>query len=150
MNIRLDKALEQDSPTLLGMMEAFNAEDNYPFEPEKCRETLIEFICSPGFGRLFIIRNQDREAVGYIILTLSYSFEYGGKNAVIDEFYIEEEYKGMGIGQLALDFIEVEARELGVNALHLEVHIPVQGSEPLYLKQGFVGNNRSLMTKKLA
>ena len=43
-------------------------------------------------------------AVGYLVLTLGYSLEYGGRDAFIDEVYIRSSYRGRGIGTAALTF----------------------------------------------
>jgi ribosomal protein S18 acetylase RimI-like enzyme len=48
-----------------------------------------------------------------------------------------------------MEFVEVAAAELGVNAIHLEV---TNGNDPaigLYRRAGYAGNGRFLMTKWL-
>ena len=49
---------------------------------------------------------------------------------------LREEYRGRGIGRQAMEFVEVAAAELGVNAIHLEVS---HGNDPaigLYRRAG--------------
>lgn len=48
-------------------------------------------------GRVWLIQHQSL-AIGYVILTLGFSLEYGGRDAFIDEFYIQANYQGQGIG----------------------------------------------------
>ena len=87
------------------------------------------------------------ELAGYVILTLGFSFEYRGREAFIDELYVEEKFRGRGWGGRAMEFVEERARELGVNAIHLEVD---RGNEPalaLYRRTGYVDHDRYLMTK---
>ena len=87
--------------------------------------------------------------VGYIVLTFGYSFEYHGRDSFIDELYIEPQYRRQGIGKRAMQFVEERARELGVNAIHLEVD---QGNDPaaeLYRRAGYDDHSRFLMTKWL-
>jgi ribosomal protein S18 acetylase RimI-like enzyme len=48
-----------------------------------------------------------------------------------------------------MEFVEARARELGVNAIHLEVD---RGNDPalgLYRRTGYVDHDRHLMTKWL-
>ena len=84
-----------------------------------------------------------------MVLTVSFSFEYRGHDAFIDELYIAEEYRGRGIGRRAMDFVENVARELGVNAMHLEVSRENEAALELYRRTGYVDHDRYLMTKWL-
>jgi ribosomal protein S18 acetylase RimI-like enzyme len=91
----------------------------------------------------------DEHYVGYVVLTVSFSFEYRGYDAFIDELYIAEEYRRQGIGRRALEFVEIAAAKLGINAIHLEVS---DGNDPaigLYRWAGYASNERFLMTKWL-
>lgn len=86
---------------------------------------------------------------GYVVLTLSFSFEYRGRDAFIDELYVEPAYRRRGFGRMLMEFAEQRAKELGVNALHLEVD---HGNDPameLYRNIGYADHDRYLMTKWL-
>jgi ribosomal protein S18 acetylase RimI-like enzyme len=83
------------------------------------------------------------------VLTHGYSFEYGGREAFIDEFYIEAEFRRQGFGQQAMQFLEQRAQEMGVKAIHLEVDYDNEPAMNLYRRAGYADNNRSLMTKWL-
>ena len=86
---------------------------------------------------------------GHVILTLGYSFEFRGRDAFIDELYVEPEFRRMGLGRRAMEFVEEKARAMDVNALHLEVD---QGNDPameLYRCTGYADHGRHLMTKWL-
>jgi len=99
-------------------------------------------------GRIWVLWKRDT-AVGYIVLTLGFSFEFRGRDAFIDELYIEPAYRRRGLGRMAMEFAERRARELGVNAVHLEVD---HGNDPaleLYRRIGYVDHKRFLMTKWL-
>ncbi|HEX4544129.1 MAG TPA: GNAT family N-acetyltransferase, partial [Candidatus Acidoferrum sp.] len=61
----------------------------------------------------------------------------------------EADYRRRGYGRQALAFLEKNAPELGVNAVHLEVD---RGNGPaieLYRHAGYVDHGRYLMTKWL-
>ena len=69
------------------------------------------------------------------------------RDALIDELFIQPEYRGQGIGSRAMAVIEEACRELKVNALHLEVERHKTGAQQLYRKFGLVDQERYLMTK---
>ena len=62
-----------------------------------------------------------QQVVGYIALTFGYSIEFGGKDAFIDEFYIQPEFRGQGLGKQTLSLIQQEAKTHNIHAIHLEV-----------------------------
>jgi GNAT superfamily N-acetyltransferase len=84
-----------------------------------------------------------------VVLTFGFSFEYGGRDAFIDELYLEAAHRGKGIGGLTIDFVSEQAKVLGVKALHLEVERHNDWGNRLYRKKGFGGNERHLLTKWL-
>jgi ribosomal protein S18 acetylase RimI-like enzyme len=48
-----------------------------------------------------------------------------------------------------MEFLETKARELGVNAVHLEVDRGNDGAAELYRRAGYLDHGRHLMTKWL-
>lgn len=90
---------------------------------------------------------QDNQAVGYIVLTFGYSLEYRGRDAMIDEFYIRETYRGQGVGKKTIQFIENVCQDLGIQAVHLEVERENQKAQNLYRQAGFTDKNRYFLTK---
>ena len=59
--------------------------------------------------------------IGYIAVCYSYSIEFGGRDAFIDEFYIAAAERGKGIGGRVLKEIATLLQMRGVVAVHLEV-----------------------------
>ena len=91
----------------------------------------------------------DARPVGYVVLSLAFSVEAGGREACVDEFYLVPEVRNQGLGSRALALVEAEARDLGVQRIFLEVQRRnrVIG---LYRRAGYVDQNRFLMSKFLA
>ncbi len=104
------------------MMRALEGADpgTTPFDEGRRRAIFEEFVTDDTFGRAWLIVESEKP-VGYVVLTVSFSFEYRGRDAFIDELYVEEGFRGRGIGRRTMEFVEGVARELGVNAMHLEV-----------------------------
>jgi ribosomal protein S18 acetylase RimI-like enzyme len=142
-------ATQADLASLLPLVQAYYEFDHLSFDERVARTALGNFIEDPTFGRIWLI-SVDNELVGYLVLTLGYSIEYGGRDAFIDEVYIRAEYRGCGIGSQALSFAEEECRALGVRALHLEVERENTNAQRLYRKVGFADHDRYLMTKRIS
>jgi GNAT superfamily N-acetyltransferase len=130
-------------------MREYCAFDHLPFEEQTRRQAVEKFLREKSWGRLWLILVEDTP-IGYLALTLGFSFEYGGYDAFIDEVYITEQHRGQGIGKRALQVAEDECGVLGVRALHLEVERVNTNAHALYRKSGFVEHDRYLMTKHIS
>src|SRR5215470_16423180 len=113
-------ARRADIETLLELMLEYYEFDHLPFNQQNARAALAKFVDDESLGRVWLISDEGT-VVGYLVLTLGYSVEYGGRDAFIDEVYIRASHRGQGIGRRALAFGEDVCRSLGVRALHLEV-----------------------------
>ncbi len=138
-----------DIETLLEFMREYYEFDHLSFDEQIARIASTKFVGDESLGRVWLI-SYEGEAIGYLILTLGYSLEYGGRDAFIDEVYIRESHRRRGIGQRALTFAEDACRSLGVRALHLEVERANTNAHGLYRKVGFVDHDRYLMTKRIS
>ncbi len=149
MGITFRIAEPSDTETLVQFMRNYCAFDHVPFDATVRRRTVEKFLREHWWGRLWLILIDD-EPIGYLALTLGFSFEYGGYDAFVDEVYINEQHRGQGIGKLALQVAEDACRALGVQALHLEVERVNTNAHALYRKVGFVEHDRHLMTKQIS
>jgi len=132
------------------MMRALVEQEPNPgvFDQSLVCRTLRFLLEHPERGRIWMLLVNEKPA-GYIVLTLGFSFEFHGTDAFIDELYVVPEFRRHGFGMQAVQHLEAEAKDLGVNALHLEVD---KGNDPafaLYRRTGFAYHNRFLMTKWL-
>lgn len=141
-------ASAQDEAALLRMMRELAEQEPgaYYFDEPAVRAVLQQFLLNPQLGRAWIFFDGEI-SVGYIVLTLGFSFEYHGRDSFIDELYIEPQYRRRGIGRRAIQFVEERAREMGVTAIHLEVDDGNHPAEELYKRAGFADHSRYLMTK---
>jgi ribosomal protein S18 acetylase RimI-like enzyme len=143
-------AAKDDEANLLRMMRALAEQEPgaYYFNEHAVRRVLRRFLGDPSLGKAWIF-SDGANIAGYIVLTLGYSFEYHGRDAFVDELYVEPQYRRRGIGREAVKFVERQARTMGVTALHLEVD---HGNDPaleLYQRAGYQDHDRYLMTKWL-
>jgi GNAT superfamily N-acetyltransferase len=149
VEITFREATATDVPDLLRMMKRLALQEPaLPFDERVVTQTWRQFFSSAEFGRAWLF-SAGGELAGYVILTLGYSFEYRGREAFVDELYVEEKFRGKGLGRRAMEFVEDRAREFGVNAIHLEVDRGNDAALGLYRRTGYVDHDRYLMTKWL-
>ncbi|MBV8614769.1 MAG: GNAT family N-acetyltransferase [Acetobacteraceae bacterium] len=147
MDVRFDPICAADGTVLLEMARAFHAEDGHPLEASS-EAAVLQVAAGETLTRAWIVRRAT-EAVGYLILTLGYSVEYGGRDGFIDDLYLKPELRGHGIGKRLLDFALEQAAVLGINTLHLEVESGNARAERLYREAGFEETGRRLMRRRI-
>jgi GNAT superfamily N-acetyltransferase len=138
-----------DVHELLRMMKRLALQEPaLPFNERVVAQTWELFFSTAEFGRAWLF-SVDGELAGYVILTLGYSFEYHGREAFVDELFVEEKFRRAGVGRQAMAFVEARARDLGVKAIHLEVDRGYDPALALYRRTDYVDHDRYLMTKWL-
>ena len=149
-SLEFREAVPGDEAVLLPMMRALAAQDPevIPFNESAARAAFHQFLSLPAFGRIWLLYNGG-ELIGYIILAIGFSFEFRGHDAFIDELYVVPAHRRRGFGSQAMAFVEREAREMGVNAIHLEVDHGNDPATELYRHAGYGDHARHLMTKWL-
>ena len=130
------------------LMSEFYQESGYALHPQRGREAIRGLVADPELGRLWLIE-ADGATAGYVALTFGWSLEYQGRDAFIDDLYLRSAFRARGLGTRVMEQVEVEARALGVEALHLEVGRDNQAGRALYSRRGFRDNDRQLLTKRL-
>jgi ribosomal protein S18 acetylase RimI-like enzyme len=143
MDLQFDLVGKADAETLLHMARAFHQEDGHPLDAEG-ELAVAQIATGEAFARVWIVR-QAGEAIGYIVLTLGYSIEYGGRDGFIDDVYLVPAVRGSGLGRHVLNFALSEAAALGIKTLHLEVEAGNESATRLYRSAGFEVTGRTLM-----
>lgn len=138
-----------DVGTIVAFMEPFNAEIGVAFDAAVGARLVREFLAAPALGRLWLIDCEGR-AAGYVALVFGFSFEYRGRDGIVDELYVEPASRRRGLARAALGALLAEAAAEGLCAVHLEVERQSDPAERLYRSLGFAGNDRQLLTHRLA
>lgn len=147
-SVKFKTAAEQDIDNIIEMMKDFNSSYDYNFNESLTRDNILKLLKNNDLGVLWLI-NCNEETAGYAVLSFGFSFEYGGRDAFIDELYIKKDFRSAGLGTLAMEYAEQKAKEFGVNTLHLEVETHNEEGNKLYLKRGFIHKGRTLLSKAL-
>jgi GNAT superfamily N-acetyltransferase len=142
-------AAESDTAALLKFMRAYYAFDGHGFDEPKASVALTTLLRDYNLGRVWLIL--DGEApVGYVVICFSFSLEWLGRDAFVDEFYLLREYRGRGWGRKTMAFVEEAARLLNVRALHLEVVRQNAVALQVYRKLGFTDRESTFLSKWIA
>jgi len=65
----------------------------------------------------------------------------------IEDVYVEEEYRGKGIGKLLMEKMEVYLRDQGCDSIWLEVFAPNFGAHDAYVKMGYMDREIGMLKK---
>jgi GNAT superfamily N-acetyltransferase len=127
--------------------ELYRHEDLPAHDADRDR-AIAELAAHPEFGGAWVIL-ADGEVAGYVVLTACYSLEFHGRFGLLDELYIDPQWRGQGLGTAALAFVDGQCRSRGWKAVRLEVvHANCRAHE-LYRRDGYHIEGRHLMTKWL-
>ncbi len=148
--LMIREATLHDEAELLRMMRLFDEQDPalIRFDETALSAALRQFLTLPAFGGVWLLC-EGSKTVGYVVLTVGFSFEFRGHDAFIDELYIDATYRRHGYGRRGLAFAEERAREMSVKAIHLEVDRDNDPALGLYRRSGYEDHNRLLITKWL-
>ena len=139
-------AQEADADLILEFMREYYAFDGHHYDHENSAAALMGLLRADWFGCIWLIQDGDA-AVGYVVLTLGYSFELLGRDAFIDEFYLRETYRGRGWGTSGYS-IRGRCRALPGRQLHsLGSHSPERNRSPDLSQAGLRGSSASLDDK---
>jgi len=99
-------------------------------------------------ARCWLIRLAE-ENIGYLVLTLGYSVEHGGRDGFIDDLYVIDAARGRGVAAAALEFALAEATALGIRTLHLEAESENERAIGLYHRRASRRMGVKLMSLRL-
>jgi ribosomal protein S18 acetylase RimI-like enzyme len=140
-----DIALELAGPSrleeLLPLVSAYHAFEDVESSSEQRRSAVASLLQDKSLGEIWLIRKLD-SLIGYIAICYSYSIEFGGRDAFIDEFYVEAAERGKGIGSKVLMEVSELLRERDIVALHLEVDGTNERAIATYARAGFSSRNK--------
>src|SRR5207244_316098 len=106
-------------------------------------------LADERLGAVWLIQARS-EVVGYVVVTLCYSMEYGGRDAFVDDLFIRAPFRRSGLGTAALEEVRAFCLKEEVRALHVETGRNNVAALAAYKRAGFVEIDRQLLTLKLA
>ena len=126
---------------LLPLVRAYHDFEEIRMSDTQRLEAIRPLLANDALGRIWLIRAQ-QEIVGYIAITFGYSIELQGRDAYVDEFFIRQSSRGLGLGSKVIAHIRSELAKYRVVALHLEVAKTNERAQRFYSSLGFAARDR--------
>lgn len=130
----------EDLDDYLAMSREFYASGaaDHPVPEEHFRRTFKEIISGSANARGWLIRDDKGRPGGYLLASVTWSNEFGGRVAWLEELYLRPETRGQGLGRGALEqaLAELKAHDQVVG-FRLEVAPANRSVGDLYKSMGF-------------
>lgn len=139
----------EDILLLVALMTEFYSEAATPLDSSRAAAAFGALLADDRLGRVWLIQ-AGKNDVGYVVVTFSYSMEFGGSNAFVDDLFIQAAFRGAGLGTTALQEVRAFCLARGVRALQLETGRDNAAAQALYRRAGFKVTDRQLLTLLLA
>ncbi len=145
MTVEIRPAAADDADVIVALMERFYAHFDYRFALTTHRPLVERMLREPALGSLWLATAAGTP-IGYAALTYGFSFEYGGRDAFVDELFVSADHRGGGVGRQLIGAMQAAAPALGLVAIHLQTESYNQRAKRLYEAVGFVDTKRSTLT----
>lgn len=142
------RASRDDVAVLVELMREFYAEAAFPLNEERATEAFRALLADDRNGEAWLAQS-DGQDVAYMVLTFTFSMEYGGPAAFIDDLFVRPAFRNAGLGGALVSHARDRCVARGARAVHLEVGQENAVAQHLYRKAGFLGTDRRLLTLQL-
>ena len=149
LNPQVRTARIEDVPGLVALMVEFYQEAGYTLPRDVATRVFTTLLGEPSRGRIWLVE-VGTESVGYVVLTLCFSMEYGGLRGFVDDFFVRPAVRGRGLGAAALHTVRQACGDLGVRALLVETGPEGHPARGVYARAGFEESGRMLLGQALA
>ena len=138
-----------DVDALVRLMRKSYAETNLTLSESLASRAFEALLDDSRLGQVWMIEH-DGHPAGFVVLTVSFSMEYGGLRGFIDNFYVAPQFRGRGLGHLALEEVKRACVRRGVRALFVETGPEESAVLSAYLSVGFTDAGNCMLTLPLA
>lgn len=112
------------------------------------RTSVTELLNHNPLGRVWLIQDET-EVCGYVILTYSYSLEFHGRDALLDQLHLRQNCQQADFTSRSILFAAKMAHSMGAHALHVRVKRNDTQTQEAYRQAGFEDDDSYLMTKRI-
>ncbi len=158
MSVRIRLAARADLDPIVELCSRFSGSGEggfgHPaFDAPATSACLAPLVEHDHFGIVLVAEDNEAPAqrpglVGYLVLTWGYSLESGGREALIDEVYVEP--KGRGVGSALVDAAVVQCKQRGLRRIFLETEVDNERARNLYIRKGFEVDDSIWMSRWIA
>jgi GNAT superfamily N-acetyltransferase len=149
MNIQIDFATVTDLPILADFLsELFTLEHDFKPERDKQLRGLRTILDEPELGKLFVLR-VDGSVVGMANALITISTAEGERALLLEDVFVQNEYRGMGLGRRLVEHVLEWARRRGMVRVTLLSDRDNQPALDFYRKLGFERSHMLVLRKPL-
>src|SRR5437899_11965588 len=113
------RASLNDVPLLVKMMADFYSDSPHTLNPRRAADAFTALLTNERLGHVWFVQSDSRD-VGYVVLAFCHSMTFGGLVAVVDDFYIEPAFRGVGLGKAAMQEVRGYCAAHGIRAIQVE------------------------------
>ena len=145
------RATRADVPALVALMGEFYAEAGYPLSADAAARTFEAILGDERLGAVWVADDGDEDGpAGFVVLTVSFSMEYGGPRGFVDDLFVRADRRGEGLAGALLDAVRGECSRRGVRALYVETGAKNDPARRVYERAGMQDTGRRLLALPLA
>lgn len=143
--LTIRRANKADLEVVLGFARAFHLEDGHPLSSTgpKAIESLLG---GSPLGEIYLPEIEG-EKIGYFALCFTMSLEFGGIVVILDDLFLKPDFRGRGLGEEILRYVEKLAKDRGAVQIFLEVENENPRAFAFYKKFGWIKRDRHMMEK---
>lgn len=146
MNYKIRKITPQDKAAVIEMMTVFYASDAVSTNGSpQIFENDINACLNANIGLEGFVFVNGEAVLGYGMTSRGFSTEVGRECVWVEDLYIKDEYRGLGIGGAFLEYVKEENKGLTVK---LEVETENERAIAVYKKHGFCALPYHVMATK--
>ena len=139
------KAKKADTNILKTLIREYYRFDRQQVSNEKIASSLNFALKDNPYVSIWLIDVADKVA-GYLVVAIGFTIEAGGKDGFLDELFLREPFRGLGVGRKAIEFAIALCQTLEIQRLSLEVETHNTKARRLYEDIGFFAHDRLLMS----
>lgn len=134
MDIR--RATPADCDAIVPLVQQYCEVDEHEFDESEVRRALGELLEDDRFGLVYLFEI-DSIVIGYAVLTWSYSLEIHGREAVLDEVFLQSEHRNKGYARLMIGQLFNECVSRNIRRVFLETEAANHAAREVYTHLGF-------------
>lgn len=148
----IEPARSEDLESLVDLLGSlFVLESEMRPDAAKQRAGLEAILAQPSSGMIFVAHQREAggsasgPVVGMISVLYTISTMLGGPAGIVEDFIVNPENRGQGVGRLLMDRVFSHARERGLLRLALQTDQDNFDAQRLYRSYGFEPSSMLLM-----
>jgi ribosomal protein S18 acetylase RimI-like enzyme/catechol 2,3-dioxygenase-like lactoylglutathione lyase family enzyme len=140
--ISVRDATAADAPQVIALLRRQLDEHDIRLAPAALAHAVRGLLEHPAHGRILVAADGGT-LVGVAVLSFTWTLEHGGKAVWLDELYVDERRRRLGIGRRLVETAIARARAAGCLAMDLEVEAGHDDAQRLYERLGFRRHRRT-------